>query len=456
MRYSLNGIWWRLFIITSALVLNSSEGAGTAIGLEHGFFHTCVIRASDSSLVCFGDNEYNQLSYGFNVSSVGSTPAEPVAEYTVDLGGSKVSAVSCGGYNTCVLLDEGTVDAPVKCFGDNSLYQLGIGNNATATVDASTRKAVEFGTGIIPIATSVGSFHACVITNGPGKTTGSLYCWGDNTSGQLGRPANQMTTPGAIVGPLNFGTGRSGYGNTEDVAEASKAKDIFLGTGVYATTIEAGDANTCAILSNKKLLCWGSNDFGQLGIGSNVTTSGYDTPGNSTTVDLGIDAAVTSVSLGVQFVCAIVNIGTVKCWGFNRFGQLGQGTTDIILGDTAATTPAKIKPISIGNGTAIAVRAGVSHVCIIRVDDTTATATDSGDVICWGGNYDGQLGYGNTEVIGDKPTTPPTAAPTLEPTVVKATSKPTEVRTAQPRTAVSIRCTPQFETNMRLVESCST
>jgi Regulator of chromosome condensation (RCC1) repeat len=56
--------------------------------------------------------------------SVGSTPTEPVAEYTVDLGGSKVSDVACGGFHTCVLLDKGTVDATVKCFADNSGYQL--------------------------------------------------------------------------------------------------------------------------------------------------------------------------------------------------------------------------------------------------------------------------------------------------------------------------------------------
>jgi hypothetical protein len=58
---------WGLFIILSALVLSSSEGAGTATGLGLGMRHTCVIRASDSSLVCFGSNDYNELGYGSTV-----------------------------------------------------------------------------------------------------------------------------------------------------------------------------------------------------------------------------------------------------------------------------------------------------------------------------------------------------------------------------------------------------
>jgi alpha-tubulin suppressor-like RCC1 family protein len=81
---------------------------------------------------------------------------------------------------------------------------------------------------------------------------------------------------------------------------------------------------------------------GQVGIGSNVTISG-DTPRYMTTVDFGPGALVTAVSIGAHFSCAIVD-GTVKCWGDNSNGELGQGNT-VNLGDTPATIPAKIKPI---------------------------------------------------------------------------------------------------------------
>jgi alpha-tubulin suppressor-like RCC1 family protein len=67
----------------------------------------------------------------------------------------------------------------------------GTGSNAPGT-DASKSIAVDFGTDVIPIAISVGSVHTCAITNGPDKTKGSLYCWGQNDEGQLGTPANQV------------------------------------------------------------------------------------------------------------------------------------------------------------------------------------------------------------------------------------------------------------------------
>jgi Regulator of chromosome condensation (RCC1) repeat len=66
-----------------------------------------------------------------------------------------------------------------------------------------------------------------------------------------------------------------GYYNTVDITDASKAKDVFLGTGVYATAISARCANTCAVLSNGKLLCWGSNEYGKPALTSTLITAFY-------------------------------------------------------------------------------------------------------------------------------------------------------------------------------------
>jgi alpha-tubulin suppressor-like RCC1 family protein len=68
----------------------------------------------------------------------------------------------------------------------------GIGSNATVAGEASTAKAVKFGTGVVPIAISACNFHTCAITNGLGKTKGSLYCWGYNEDGRLGTPISQV------------------------------------------------------------------------------------------------------------------------------------------------------------------------------------------------------------------------------------------------------------------------
>jgi alpha-tubulin suppressor-like RCC1 family protein len=70
----------------------------------------------------------------------------------------------------------------------------GIGNNATVTGDASKTKAVNFGTGVVPTAIAVGNHFACAITNGPGETKGSLYCWGYNEWGQLGIATTKVST----------------------------------------------------------------------------------------------------------------------------------------------------------------------------------------------------------------------------------------------------------------------
>jgi alpha-tubulin suppressor-like RCC1 family protein len=83
--------------------------------------------------------------------------------------------------------------------------------------------------------------------------------------------------------------------------------------------------------------------IGELGIGSTVTIGDNETPGTSKTVDFGTGAVVTAVSAGYYLVCAVVD-GTVKCWGYDSYGQLGQGNTNDLSG-TAATIPAMIKPI---------------------------------------------------------------------------------------------------------------
>jgi hypothetical protein len=83
--------------------------------------------------------------------------------------------------------------------------------------------------------------------------------------------------------------------------------------------------------------------IGQLGIGNTDVIGDTETPGNSATVDFGSGAVVTAVSAGGFFVCAIVD-GTIKCWGDSLYGRLGQGDT-VNLGGTAATIPAKIKPV---------------------------------------------------------------------------------------------------------------
>ena len=114
---------------------------------------------------------------------------------------------------------------------------------------------------------------------------------------------------------------------------------------------------------------------------------------NAAALRVGAPLRVLAVDTGAYFTCAILEGGTVKCWGRNQYGQLGQGSTATI-GDQPGAIAA-MPPIDLGSGrTATALALGQEHACALL---------DDGTVKCWGRNQLGQLGRGNTENIGDQP-----------------------------------------------------
>jgi len=148
--------------------------------------------------------------------------------------------------------------------------------------------------------------------------------------------------------------------------------------GASATAIAAGASHSCARLSTGAVQCWGFNAWGQLG---NGTTTDSTTP---VTVS-GISTA-TAIAAGGSSSCAVLASGAVQCWGFNGYyGALGNGTTTL-LGST--TTTDSSTPINVsGINTATAIAAGLAHSCALLA---------SGAVQCWGQNQGGQLGNGTS------------------------------------------------------------
>jgi len=310
----------------------SSLGTGrTAVAISSGSGHTCAI-LDDASVSCWGWNSKGQLGDGTTTNRNTPTP-------TLSLGtGRTAVAISSGEYHTCAILD----DASVSCWGRNLNGRLGDGTTTNRNTPTQTSS---LGTGRTAVAISAGYLHTCAVLD-----NGSVSCWGAGTSGQLGDGTNmyQRTTP---------------------------TQTSSLGTGRTAVAISSGDYFACALLDDASVSCWGFNNNGQLGDG---TTTSRNTP--TPTSSLGSGRTAVAISSGIEHTCAIIDNGSVSCWGYNYKGQLGDGTT------ASKSTPTQTASLGTGR-TAVAISSGNGHTCAIL---------DDASVSCWGANYYGELGDGTT------------------------------------------------------------
>ena len=200
-------------------------------------------------------------------------------------------------------------------------------------------------TGVTELA--VGAGHNCAVQ------AGSVRCWGDNTSGQLG---DGTTLPHATPKPV--------------------------GGLASATAVSLGVNHSCALLGDGTVRCWGANDSGQLGDG---TLQPHAIPSEVSGL-----SGVAQISAGEYHTCALLTNGTVRCWGDNASGQLGDGTIE-----------QRKSPVSaVGVTSALALSAGAAHVCVIVA---------GGTLKCWGNNSVGQFGNGTT-VDSPLPVATPAAA----------------------------------------------
>jgi alpha-tubulin suppressor-like RCC1 family protein len=159
-----------------------------------------------------------------------------------------------------------------------------------------------------------------------------------------------------------------------------------------AATIQnvvAGEAHTCVLLDDGGVMCWGSNTFGQLGYGANITSFGIKAfPYSAGRVALG-PLPVVALAAGGYHTCALLVNGSLICWGYSKRGQLGYGNM-FDIGDDELPTAAGV--VNTGGIFISSVACGATFTC--------ALATN-GSVMCWGDNFYGQLGYGHKSIIGD-------------------------------------------------------
>ena len=228
-----------------------TENTTSDTAIAAGSKHTCAI-LGDASVSCWGLNDSGQLGLG-DTNNRGDGANEMGDNLAaVDLGsGRTAKSIVAGGSHTCALLD----DNSVKCWGKADYGQLGTGKEFTlgdvSGEMGNTLLAIDLGTGRTATAIAVGGEHSCAILD-----NSSIKCWGKNSSGQLGLGHNDTRGGDQVL----LSTGAPLMGDN--------LPSVDLGTGRTARGITAGDNQTCAILDNESIKCWGSNTAGQLGLGN--------------------------------------------------------------------------------------------------------------------------------------------------------------------------------------------
>jgi len=295
------------------------------IAADVGSNHSCAVTAA-GAVKCWGRGSEGQLGTGAVTDSLTPTTVSGLA--------TGASAVALGNYYSCAL----TTTGGVKCWGDNLSGQLGDGTTTASLVPVDV-SGLQSGVSNI----SAGQEHACATLD-----TGEVRCWGNNASGRLGDgTTTNSSVPVTVVGISSNGE-----------------------------RVIVGGNHSCAIVSGNGLKCWGRNQFGQLGIGSNTDSL--------TAVDVtGLTSNVIGAAAGVRNVCALLTGGTVQCTGSNSVGQVGDGT----LVDRNLMVPV------IGLDSDV--------VEIGSRGFATCALLDDGRVQCWGENGAGKFGTGT---INGRPT----------------------------------------------------
>lgn len=281
--------------------------------------------------------------WGYNTSgTVGDNTvahkSSPTAVTTLTSGVSILKASPAAIRYMCAIATIGGNTNGLYCWGQNNYGQLGVNDKVAKKVPGNPTGLTS---GIADVALT--AYAVCALTSG-----GAVSCWGLNTNGQVGNSTTtEQLTPTQII--------------------ASGISGIYSG--------KYGDSrHFCAITSAGGVKCWGKNTTGQLGIGS-LTDATAPT-------DVSVSAsAVTKLALGEGYTCALITGGSVKCWGYNVHGELGDNST------TQRTSPVDVSGLT----------SGVADIYATQY--RTCARLTTGAIKCWGYNLNGQVGDGTVDTV---------------------------------------------------------
>ncbi|HET9049492.1 MAG TPA: hypothetical protein VFN29_11095 [Chiayiivirga sp.] len=371
-----------------------------------GESQTCGLK-NDGTVWCWGSNRDGELGDGQGGPNALWTPAPTqvmaLGESPQSLGG--IVQITAGARHTCALAGDGGV----WCWGANWSGQTGSGQSGQNL--RAMRVLDEAGQGYLSdvMRVDAGAWHTCAQGLAGGSV--ALWCWGENFHGQLGKSIGapsqwpvrvvdssgqgQMASVGAIAAGTSHSCAMTGTGNVwcwgQDTdgqlgngnfvsrllpsrAGSSGGSDIWTG----ASMVSAGGYHSCALDGEHTVWCWGLNSNGQLGDGSSQAFGWSAVPRHvSDASGQGVLSTIAEVDTGEEYSCALSDAGAVWCWGSNYQGQLGDGST------TPRSRPVQVLGLPDIRHLAL----GARHACAIAVD---------GALWCWGENGSGQLGDGST------------------------------------------------------------
>jgi alpha-tubulin suppressor-like RCC1 family protein len=354
----------------------SDFGGQNGNGPNGDSFNPATVRAGDgkiafrsvsrgSNFVCaIGDSGVAPYAkgvvycWGFNGSgqALGATPSYETPEsFALPPAGTTWSAITTGFSHACALTSLGDV----YCWGANGTGQLGQGN----TVPLDTPTKVVLPGGVKATTISAGQGHVCAIL-----TDKRLLCWGNGFQGQLGNGAE------------------NDIGDDEALTLANTIITMPGNKGVLA--VSAGNDHTCVILEDSKVTCWGLALQGRTGGGAPPATGKILSP--PAPIVLPAPGTARAISSGGGNSCAILTDGKVSCWGGNALGAIGLGTA-LPANQLVPSAPIRLPR----DEAATAISVGDSHVCALLASD---------DVSCWGSNQEGRSGYSSPAIIGDNET----------------------------------------------------
>jgi alpha-tubulin suppressor-like RCC1 family protein len=341
--------------------------------------HTCAL-ASNGRAYCWGQAIYGAVGNG--------TSPLYLAAPTRVAGNLTFVQITAGLTHSCAV----TADGKAYCWGENLAGQLGDGTTTTRLVPVRVEGGHRF------TRIRAGGTHTCATTS-----AGKAFCWGNNGNGQLGDgTTNQHLVPVAVVGGLTFkrviagGThtcgvstagkaycwGRGSEGQLGQNARTGSMKPVAVAGGLTFESVVAGSDHTCGVTTMHRGYCWGSiSDYNTGQLGNGTTGLGAAVP-----IPIAGARKWTQVIAGYTHTCGVTETSVAFCWGFNFYGQNGDGT------ERATFAPTRV----LGGITFIGVSTGSQRPPPFVSDDAIHSCgiTANGRIYCWGSDALGELGDG--------------------------------------------------------------